>query len=218
MTTRRVAVPWTVRALAGAAFTAWLVACFSPPAMAHTEFVDSTPDEGAVVKELPEQLALTFSGEIAADFAVVTAGPVDGGGEATRLDVAVEGTRVLATVPAEIRAAPTPGAWTMSYRVTSADGHPIDGQVSFELRIPKSAVPSSEAADPTSTATQSPASDNTPSPDSPDGAATLPDSTSPSSDGDGSVLSVIVIGAVAVAGVAGGLYLLGWRRSSRTEA
>ena len=190
-----------------------LMASFVAPASAHTELTSSTPGEGAVVTALPEQLELTFSGDIAPAFAVVTAGTTQGPGQATQLEVAVDGPRVLATVPDTVRSSPQAGTWTISYRVTSADGHPIDGQVSFEVRTPPTTAPSSEAADPTSEATQPSASD------SPASATQAPDTTAGTSDGDASSapLSVIVIGALALVGAVGSLYLLGWRRRGRAE-
>ena len=203
----------TARLLVAAALAISLMAGFVAPASAHTELTSSTPAEGDVVKALPEQVELTFSGDIAPDFAVVTAGPAEGPSQATRLEVAVDGPRVLATVPEAVRSSAQVGAWTISYRVTSADGHPIDGQITFEVRTPPTVAPSSEATEPTSGATQPSVSDN------PTGNTQPSDATPGTSDGDASSLplSIIAIGALTLVGVVGALYLLGWRRRGRTE-
>ncbi len=96
-------------------------------AFAHTGFVASTPTQGATVAELTE-VTLTFSGElldIGASVAIVDADGID-----------------RAAAPVEIRSgglAVTPvedlgdGPYVVTWRVVSADGHPIDGALEFTV-------------------------------------------------------------------------------------
>jgi methionine-rich copper-binding protein CopC len=97
------------------------------PAWGHAVLTGSTPKDGASVKSLSDEVVLTFDENVAAPAFVVVKAP-DGStisdGDAAVLDNTV--TQAV-TPPGEA------GRYTMSYRVVSADGHPITGKLSFTV-------------------------------------------------------------------------------------
>lgn len=98
------------------------------PAAAHAEFVSSSPAGGARLPSLPSTVRLTFSETMRTPaFVVVTAadGTEVASGQAETLD---------AEVIQEVTGSAGPGEYAVSYRVTSADGHPVSGTVRFVVR------------------------------------------------------------------------------------
>lgn len=105
---------------------------FAGPAAAHTDLVASDPSEGAVLDRPPEIVTVTFSEEMDPALSFVSLS-VDGG---SATPMVVRG----GPNPTELLATPDPGSflsealsYTVRYRVTSLDGHPVVGEVSFSL-------------------------------------------------------------------------------------
>ncbi|MGY1807776.1 FixH family protein [Blastococcus sp. SYSU D00669] len=106
----------------------WLVAgvVLAGPAAAHAELVSTTPESGAELDAAPEEVTLTF-----------TEGVSVGAGYARVLDA--DNARVdtgeptvsgdVVTVP--LRGDLPDGGYLVTYRVISADSHPISGAFSF---------------------------------------------------------------------------------------
>ena len=126
----------------GARLAAWLVLGLAalvvlplPPATAHAELIDSDPKDGATVKTLPDQVVLEFSEEVASPaFVDVTA--ADG------TQVAAGDPQVLGTkVEAQLTADGPSGSYTIAYRVVSADGHPISGELTFDVTTGSAGAP-----------------------------------------------------------------------------
>lgn len=90
-------------------------------AQAHDQLVSTDPADGDTLETAPEQLTLTFSGEIQDIGARVDL--VDGDGVAHEAGFAAERGDLVVT-PAEALPA---GEYTLSWRVISSDGHPIEG-------------------------------------------------------------------------------------------
>ena len=97
-------------------------------ASAHSELVASTPADGAETAEPPRDIALTFNQDIVDTFTQAALTGPDG--QASPLSPVTSGRTVTVPVPAEAAARPA-GRWTLTYRVTSADGHPISGTIAF---------------------------------------------------------------------------------------
>jgi methionine-rich copper-binding protein CopC len=116
---------------AAAAFAGGLVVVFATlvaaaaPASAHTRLLSSTPADGAVVPTAPDQITLLFAQHLLGLGAVAVEGP-DG------CDV-TSGAAVLdgATVTQRLASYRPAGRYTLSYRIVSADGHPVASQVTF---------------------------------------------------------------------------------------
>lgn len=158
------------------------------PASAHDRLLSSDPADGAALDEPPAAVTLTFSGEVleTGTQVVVTGddGQVAGG------TVAVDGDVVTASLPADLAG----GAYTVTWRVVSADGHPIEGTFGFDVaEQAASSTPSSEQSEP---ATPTPTDEAEPT--------TEPSPTQGATPGDGGGRSAWVLGAALLAAAAVG--------------
>ena len=101
------------------------------PALAHAGLLESTPDEGAALSSPPQELRLRFSEPVDAEFEPIEVRNSQG------QRVEAEDPRVAPGDPellvAELRGL-TEGTYTVDWRVTSRDGHPIDGEYEFSVR------------------------------------------------------------------------------------
>lgn len=105
------------------------------PAQAHADFVSSNPSDGSVVQSFPSEISLTFNEELLTldDESVNTISLFGPDGIEILLSSAVAtGANLVATVAGDAAALPT-GKYRVSYRVVSADGHPVKGEISFEV-------------------------------------------------------------------------------------
>ncbi|WP_353649028.1 copper resistance CopC family protein [Nakamurella sp. A5-74] len=110
-------------------------------ASAHAYLRSSDPADGTTVQTLPATATLDFN-ETIQNFepVVVVTGP-DGKNYATGA-VLVVGNAVSTAVSTD---GPT-GAYSMAYRVVSADGHPVTGEVKFSVTAPPSSSPGTSTA------------------------------------------------------------------------
>ncbi len=137
----------TVSTLRAAALTVAsglvLLLTLSPlPASAHDEMIEATPSQGAALgPDDPQFAAFRFSGEIFPEAAFVSV--VDPSGA----DVSVGEATVAGDTVSREFAATTSGTYTASYRVTSSDGHPIEGSVNFTYDGPAASDPSPDTAE-----------------------------------------------------------------------
>lgn len=121
----------------------------APVAMAHDSLASSTPGDGTTITNAPEAVSLGFSEpplELGAQV-VVTA---PDGRVVTQGSPQVAGNDVVQGLAPDRPA----GTYTVDWRVTSSDGHPIEGTVTFTAQ---SAVGASPAASSASTSPSSPA-------------------------------------------------------------
>lgn len=135
--------------LAGALIALVLGALVGPvdAAAAHDELISTQPAADAVLSTAPTSVGLEFSADVLAiSPTVVLAGP---GGEVPLEAPSVDGTRVSVPVPADL----APGAYTVIWRVVSADGHPAQGTFAFSLAAPVAAATPTHATTTTPTAT-----------------------------------------------------------------
>lgn len=132
-TTVSVPAPSSRRAAAGlAALLAALVALLllGPvgTASAHDQLTGSEPADGETVDEAPDEVVLTFSGEIAELGAQVVVADPDGA-TVSEGDPEVVGTEVTQALVPDLPA----GDYEVTWRVTSEDGHPISGTFGFTV-------------------------------------------------------------------------------------
>jgi len=92
-------------------------------AVAHSSRVATNPSDGATLKTLPAEATVTFD-EAPKTADVVLARP---DGKVDKLKTQVAGSTIKAQLPAD---GPR-GVYTLSYRVVSADGHPVSGSITF---------------------------------------------------------------------------------------
>lgn len=94
-------------------------------ATAHTNTVETNPDHGAVLDELPAEATVTL-GEAPKQADVVLKAP---DGRVQKLQARVAET----TITVELPSTGPRGDYTLSYRVVSADGHPVTGSTTFTV-------------------------------------------------------------------------------------
>lgn len=197
-----------VAALAAApALAAGSMLAVAPTAAAHDVLVSSSPADGATVTEPVGTVELVFNNPIPGEFVQVA---VLGADDISYEDGAPE--VVGGTVTQSVTDLPD-GAYTVSYRVVSSDGHPISGTISFTVAAAGGAPASGSASPPGSGPTET-----APAPGAetalPSTRGTAPadasETTSPAaaatSSGGGlgtaTVVLVVVAAAVVVAGLA----------------
>jgi copper transport protein len=111
------------------------------PASAHAAMLSSSPAAGSIVGASPTEITITFSESVT---------PVDG-----RVEVlAPDGKRISGRATANgsvlripVRKADRPlGTYVVSYRVISADSHPVGGGLTFSVGAPSARPPDPSAA------------------------------------------------------------------------
>ena len=112
----------------------------APTASAHSRVVSSAPSDGSSVQTGPDRVTITFNEPLQESFAVLTVVGPDGNywqdGTA-----AVDGPRLSVA----LRELGPAGTYTMNYRVTSADGHPVEGRRTFDLATAGNGTPGEQA-------------------------------------------------------------------------
>ncbi|WP_133176518.1 copper resistance CopC family protein [Nocardioides currus] len=136
-----------------------MVASTSVPASAHTDLVSSSPAAEAVLPAPPRAIELTFSEEVDPDFVTVIATVDDDAAGPRRLALVTD--EPAPTITADIPPLPTVAGdtrWRVDYRVTSVDGHPIQGTIRFTVQAAGRSTPSDaftpEATPPTPASSQ----------------------------------------------------------------
>lgn len=131
----------------------------APPASAHSELVSSDPPADVTLEFAPIGVGLVFNQDINESFATVSLiGPDEeqwAQGSAT-----VEGPDVSVLVKNGL----PNGEYTVGYRVTSADGHPITGSYTFSVEAAATTAatePSNGAVPPGNTSGTSPSAPTT---------------------------------------------------------
>jgi copper transport protein len=106
-----------------------VVAAAASPARAHAALVRAAPADGAVLPAAPPALTLTFN-EPVSPLLIRLIGP-DGEPIATPA-VAAENATVTVAAPPNLKR----GTHVLSWRVISADGHPVGGALLFSIGAP----------------------------------------------------------------------------------
>ncbi len=96
------------------------------PASAHAGLSGSDPEDGASLQAAPSTLTFTFTENIGTAFVAVTA--PDGSTVQTSEPKAVD-----RSVTADLTDPGQRGTYSASYRVVSADGHPVSGTITFTV-------------------------------------------------------------------------------------
>ncbi|MER8392130.1 copper resistance CopC/CopD family protein [Mesorhizobium sp. M0045] len=110
------------------------------PAFAHAALIKAEPADGAVLGQSPSQLSLTFSEPVSP--LVLTLVRPDG----TAVPLSsfrLSGQTVEIDNPQALKS----GTHVLSWRVISADGHPVGGSVLFSVGTPSAAPAASDAVD-----------------------------------------------------------------------
>jgi methionine-rich copper-binding protein CopC len=187
-----------VRTVAAAVFgVALAVPLGGAPAWAHNSLTAAEPAKNAILTKAPERIRLTFLQK--PDDTSMTVTVTGAEGRPVPLGaMEVDGTATVATITEPL----DNGAYTVTYRVVSRDGHPVQGSYRFTVDDPAAAPAAISAAPPTSAA---------PAPADEPAARTVAGSS------DDSGRSAAWLAAIGATLVVGGLVLVILRRrSSRT--
>lgn len=150
-----------------------------PTAAAHDEFLGSEPAASTSTPGPVTQIRLTFSQPPIPDFAAAQlTTPAQ---PPLPLAVHVEGAVLIADIPELV--AVTEGEWAIAYRVVSADGHPVTGEIRFTVTRPNSSTPDN-------TSSQDASSTPTTSPNQPSGGSSSPPTR---------IIATVTIAGMAVA-------------------
>jgi len=103
------------------------VVATATPASAHAQLETTNPGPGATLKDLPENVVLTFSEDVRTPAFVQVDSP--DGVNVAQGEVSIVDNRVTQPLGRPAGA----GKYSVSYRITSADGHPVSGTVSFRV-------------------------------------------------------------------------------------
>ena len=167
------------------------------PARAHSELTTSTPTANARLGVAPATVKLVFSDKVEPRFTNVAL--TVGKTKAIALKAEVNGSTVTATIPDDERG---PGAWKVSYRVVSADGHPISGTVPFT--VSGSVAPTQPSPTPTPSAA-------TPTPSTPSVTTTPGQMSSPAAPSAARVDRTLLLWVAGIIVLMVGLAYAVWR-------
>lgn len=217
------------RAVVVLAIAAVAVLVGAGAAQAHSTLVSTDPVDESTVATAPERVTLTFN-EPARSLGTEVVVTAPDGRTVSTGDPVLDGSTVSQAVAGALPA----GAYTVTWRVTSADGHPLEGVLSFTA-TGATTVGGGPAAAVSPTPTPTPASTPTPTPSTSAPSATAsigpvtraggteigPVVTDQDADGDdwstGTGLAVAggsaLVGLLVVVGIA---FL--WRRRRRRRA
>jgi hypothetical protein len=125
------------KALVALALTGVAVLGTATPALAHNVLISSDPANGSSVAAGPQKVSLTFDQYVqGADVnQIAVTGP--GGGQWAEGPIGV----VNNVITAPLRPLGPAGKYTVGYRVLSADGHPVTGELSFTLTTAGTGTP-----------------------------------------------------------------------------
>jgi methionine-rich copper-binding protein CopC len=126
-----------VRVTVASALAIAAMLAVATPAWAHSRLEHTSPVDGSTIAAPMSSITLTFNERVHGDFTtVVVEGP--GGVSYSRGHVRVVDDNVFQDVY-PLRS----GAYAVSWRAVSADGHPVDGQFRFTVALPAGQEPAS---------------------------------------------------------------------------
>lgn len=117
------------------------------PASAHTYLQGSDPGPDAQLPAAPDQVSLIFAEGIQAEFTKVTLAV--GSDAPATLATDIIDQNVVVPVPAGIAGRQLQGStepWKITYRTVAADGHPVEGALTFSVTASAAAPAAPQAA------------------------------------------------------------------------
>lgn len=130
----------SLRAVLVAVLAASALLIGAPMASAHSVVTGSDPADGSQLESGPTQVSVSFNEVPQSQFATLNVVGPDGN-LWSKGDPRIEGQSIVVDV-GELGPA---GDYTIAYRVTSADGHPISGTLGFTLTTAGSGSPGAAA-------------------------------------------------------------------------
>jgi methionine-rich copper-binding protein CopC len=126
------------RILAAALAAAVIAVLPSAPAWAHNSLTKAVPAKNSTVTKRPGTVALTFLQKVDPEALSITVT------DAEKRKVPLDATKAAGKVGSVTFSEPLlNGVYTVTYRVVSTDGHPVQGSYKFTLNDPAAAPPPS---------------------------------------------------------------------------
>jgi copper transport protein len=113
------------------------LAIAAPAASAHATLEGTTPARGAAVKAEPKQVVFRFNEPVEGNFGAVRV--FDARGKRVDDGHVAHPNGAGAKIAVGLRSGLGKGAYTATYRVISADGHPVSGGLVFDIGAPGAA-------------------------------------------------------------------------------
>ncbi|WP_214629653.1 copper resistance CopC family protein [Paenibacillus agaridevorans] len=111
----------------------------SLPVHAHTSLDNSYPEAGSIVEEQLEEVVLEFNTEVAP---LSTVKLSQGDGSIISLDkIEIQDHRIVAILKESL----SNGMYKVEWKIVGKDGHPIEGDFSFEISMPMKESPTPQA-------------------------------------------------------------------------
>ncbi|GAA5179821.1 copper resistance protein CopC [Rugosimonospora acidiphila] len=137
--------PWPVRLAASTATIIVVVLAAASPAWAHSRLEHTDPADGATLTAQISTVTLTFNEMVRGQFTTVV---VNGPGKVSYSEGHVQ------VIDDDVRQKVYPlhsGGYTVAWRAISADGHPVEGQFHFTMKLaadqePTTNPPATQAA------------------------------------------------------------------------
>lgn len=128
-----------VSALLVGLFAGAVILGMAAPALAHNVLISSDPKDGAALDAGPQTITLTFDQPVNGGEklnTITVTGP-----DESRWEAAGEPTIKNNSVTAQVRPLGPVAEYTVSYRILSADGHPVRGSLKFSLTTAGTGTP-----------------------------------------------------------------------------
>lgn len=168
-------------------------------ASAHSQLISSSPAAGEKLDQAPAEVVLTFSEEIQAGLSQVTV--TDGEGLPMTDGKPVADGATLTQPLGQLH----PGPYTITYKVVSADGHPISDAITFTVTEKATSTASSSSSSSATSSTTSTTTSTTPEATMTTSATTTSATTEDDGSGGAGMALVVGLGVLLIAGVGWGL-------------
>lgn len=129
--------------LTGLAVAAAAALGAATPATAHDVLLESDPADGATLATPPERIVLTFNNPVLQVSPTIAVTDPDGTAVGDSAAV-VDGANVSIDLPVDVPA----GTYDVQWRVVSSDGHPIEGELSYDVEQSAAPEPTTEPTEP----------------------------------------------------------------------
>jgi methionine-rich copper-binding protein CopC len=181
------------------------------PAAAHDRLLSSDPAAGATLAVPPDVVTLTYSADVADEFAQAAVTPPGGDPVPLPAEALTASGPDLSLDLAGVTPGARQGTWAVVVRIVSVDGHPVEEEIRFEAGpAPAAASVTGGSRASTPSAASGPASSPAVTP-APEVSPASPDARTGDWQAAGGPLA-LVAGAVAAAGLVAGLVLAVRRR------
>ncbi|MFD4641533.1 copper resistance CopC family protein [Lentzea sp. NPDC058436] len=131
------------RALIAFLFAGAAVLATAAPAAAHNALIGSDPKDKSSLEVGPSSITLTFDQDVQGGQGINEITVVDSNGG--HYEVAGDPTIKDTAVSAKVNALGKAGEYKIGYRILSADGHPVSGELTFTLTKDGAGTPTAPA-------------------------------------------------------------------------